>query len=228
MIYAYHAQTTSRAGFLRMLTANYLPSEYLRYSHGHFKDEGHARRTELEIICRYDLALSKDQRYRRKKSGRSNLQFLRYRRFFLFVATPGDHGFHLRHADLRDFRRQPLHFEGYTVSYRAAHSCVRLAPKTESKLRAYFLAIALNRRASQLAREFRSLPWLPYGPVVEQEMSILEAVNDKRKRRGYALVPESCIRRKLKVCRPFDWRDADYDPSEDSDPARVLTREDDD
>jgi hypothetical protein len=28
-------------------------------------------------------------------------------------------------------------------------------------------------------------------------------------------VPASAIRRKLPVCRPFDWRDADYDPAED-------------
>src|SRR4051812_10303713 len=123
------------------------------------------------------------------------------------------HPFHLAQSDLRDFRREPLHFAGYTVSYRAGHSCVRLSPKTESELRSYFLAVALNRRASDLAREFRSLPWLPYAPVVGQLLSLIEGVNARRKRRGYDLVPESCIRRKLKVCRPFDWRDADYDPT---------------
>src|SRR4051794_13323559 len=114
--YTYTSQATSRAGFLRMLTANYLPNEYFFYSYGHFRDEEHARRIELDIICRYDLALSKDQRYRRKQKGLSNLQFIRYRRFYLFLATPGEHPFFARQADLRDFRREPLHFVGYTVS----------------------------------------------------------------------------------------------------------------
>ena len=52
--------------------------------------------------------------------------------------------------------------------------------------------------------------------MVRQELSILEAVNDKRRHRGYAPVPEGSVRRTLKVCKPFDWGDADYDPAEDA------------
>src|SRR5262245_14294832 len=204
-IYTYRSQTTSKAGMLRMLSANYLPNDYFYYSYGHFMSEAHARRVEPDIICRYELALSKNQRWRRKENGLANVQFLRYRLFYLFVATLGTHPWHLKQADRRDFRRQPLHFHGYTVSYRGGHSCVRLSPKTEQELRAYFVAVALSRRATDLAREFRSLPWLPYAPVVQQLLSILDAVSDRRKRHGYAAVPESCIRRKLRVCRPFDW-----------------------
>jgi hypothetical protein len=212
-LYAYHAQTTSKAGLLRMVAANYLPNEYFSYSYGYFRDEEQARRLELDIICRYELALSKDQRYRRKLAGLANLQFLRYRLFYLFLATPGVHPFYRQQSDLRDFRRQPLHFAGYAVALRAGDPSVSLSPATEQRLRSYFLAVALVRRATDLAREFRSLPWLPYGPVVGQVLSILSAVNERRGRRGYAEVPEACVRRKLKVCRPFDWRDADYDPT---------------
>jgi hypothetical protein len=87
----YRDQSTSRAGFLRMVTANYLPKGCVYYSHGYFRDEAQARRAELNIVCRYDLAISKNRRYRRRLAGLANVQFLRYRLGYLFLATEGTH-----------------------------------------------------------------------------------------------------------------------------------------
>jgi hypothetical protein len=97
------------------------------------------------------------------------------------------------------------------VSVQDGHSCVRLAPKIEQQVRAYFLGLACARSAAALAREFHALPYVPYKPVVWQELKILRLVNDMRDTAGMGPVPEDCIRRRRRIPRPFDWADADYD-----------------
>src|SRR5437763_9867246 len=111
-----------------MLTANYLPAGYCFYSRGRFKDEAQAQRAELDIIARYDLAISKHVRHDRKERGLANVQLLRYRLFYVILATEGEHRFFRREGDIRDARDVPIYFESYTVSQRRGHSCVRLSP----------------------------------------------------------------------------------------------------
>ena len=209
------SQVTSVAGLLRMLTGSLMPKDYSFYAVGSFKDERQARSAEFNIINKYKIVPSKDQRHGRKKKGLANVRLLRYRTDYVIFATPGSHFFYENESHIYDVRMEPLECLGYSISFIDGHSCVSLSLETEKTLRSYFLAIALKRKAPRLAQEFRSLPWLPYAPVRAQLLSILTAVNERRKKAGYQEVPASAIRRRIPVCRPFDWRDADYDPAED-------------
>ena len=210
-LYTYHAEATSVAGFLQVLCANYLPRGCVFYVEGRLKSHMDARVIDADIIGRYEIAISKHARCWRKSQGMAVVHLLRYRLFFLLLASAGRHRFFEREANIKDARDSPVHFGDYTVSSLGGHSCVRLAPKIEQQLRCYFLELACCRSAAEIAREFTALPYEPFKPVVWQELKILRAVNAKRKIGGKGPVPEDCIRRRRRIPRPFDWGDADYD-----------------
>jgi len=71
-------------------------------------------------------------------------------------------------------------------------------------LKAYFLELALHRKADRLAAELHALPYEPYAPVRSQLLCILRAVNRSRKKAGFKAVPSSCLRFKRHIYRPFD------------------------
>ena len=83
-------------------------------------------------------------------------------------------------------------------------------------MRRHFLGTRLRSpRVGTIALEFKALPYLPYKPVVWQQLKILRLVNAKRKTAGKAPVPETCIKKRRAIVRPFDWDAADYDPALD-------------
>src|SRR5512135_1687668 len=214
-VYVYRVQATSVAGFLQVLAANYLPAGCVFYSQGLLKPHMNARDIDAKIIAHYDIAISKDARYWRKTQGLAVVHLLRYRLSYLILASPGQHPFFQHEVNIKDARTSPIHFHDYSVSVKDGHSCVRLSPQIEEKLRHHFRGLACFRSATALEREFHNLPYEPYKPVVSQLLKILRLVNAKRKKHSKELVPETCIRKRRRIRRAYHWRDADYDPAED-------------
>jgi hypothetical protein len=219
-LYRYHAEATSVAGFLQVLCANYLPASCVFYSQGLLKPHMNVSAIDADIIARYEIAISKHARCWRKRQGIAAVHLLRYRLFYLILASEGRHCFFERETNIKDARTSPIHLGDYAVSVQDGHSCVRLAPQTEQTLRDRFLGLACVRSAAALAREFHDLPYLPYKPVVWQELKILRAVNAKRDAGGKGLIAEKCIRRCRPIVRPFDRANADYDRSAEDYAAR--------
>jgi hypothetical protein len=212
-LYRYSAEATSVAGFLQVLSANYLPAGCVFYTQGLLKPHMNATAIDADIIARYDIAISKDARYWRKRQGIAAVHLLRYRLFYLLLASEGRHRFFECEANIKDARNSPIHFGDYYITFTAGHSSVRLSPQTEQKLKDHFLDLACVRSAVALAREFHALPYVSYLPVIWQELDILRAVNAKREAAGKGLVAEKCIRRRRRIVRPFDKASADYDRS---------------
>lgn len=150
-LYRYCAQATSVAGFLQVLTANYLPAECVFYSQGLLKPHMDAEAIDAKMIARYEIAISKHARCWRKKQGIAAVHLLRYRLFYLVLASKGQHCFYEHEFGIKDARVTPIHFGDYEVSVQDGHSCVRLASQTKQRLKEHFLAIAclhaLRRRA---------------------------------------------------------------------------------
>ena len=99
--------------------------------------------------------------------GCANLRYLRYGRFFVLLATHGKHRFFEEEAaNVRDIRRVPLKFAGYSIRYRAgqgglnvgvksgAHSRVEIDRPRYLELKAYLAELAVRRSAESLALEF--------------------------------------------------------------------------
>lgn len=214
----YRAEAQSIEGFIQQLAVSYLPHGYYFYVTGWVPDGKDPRLVDAKLIQRYQIDRSKWDRARRKAAGKANLHYLRQGRFFLLVATHGEHAFFEQEANLiRDARRVPIKFAGYSVSYRGGHSHVRIEQEQYKCVKSYLLDMALHRSAEHLERALGGLPFEPYAPVRRQLLSLLRAVNQVRKTAGFETIDRSCLRFKRRIYRPFENSTRDVRTSEQSD-----------
>ena len=90
---SYRCVATSQAGFIQQLAVGYISNGYYFYVAGVIPSEKSAARVDAKILAAYDIAISKWTRARRKKAGQANVQYLRYGRFYVIIATHGAHPF---------------------------------------------------------------------------------------------------------------------------------------
>jgi hypothetical protein len=169
-----------------------------------------------KLLAKYQIAISESTRHRRKKLGLANLQYLRYLRLFVILATGGKHPFReIEAGAVRDIRRVPIKIWGYSVSYRRGgrtrkgerdprwHAHVEIDRERYKELRDHFLDLAVHRTAEDLALEFYHVPFEPYAPIRRQLLNILRAVNRKRKAAGYSLLPFTVLPLRRRIVQPF-------------------------
>jgi hypothetical protein len=207
----YRYEATSVAGVLQQLAACHLRDGYHFYVSGEVREGRDPFEMDRAILGRYEVAISKYQRHRRKRRGLANLHYLRYRRRFLILATAGEHLFYRREVDIRDVRRVPIRFEGHSIGYRGRHASIRIDDQVFRDLKAYFQAIATARPAEVIGRELRGLPFVRFAPVRNQVYGLWKEVNRLRKTAGLDGVPQSYVEGGRRVCRPFEPATADED-----------------
>lgn len=213
----YRCEATSVEGFIQQIACSYLRHGYWWYVTGVIPKGKDPRVVDEKLIGKYDIAVSESTRRRRKKLGRANLQYLRYGHFFVILATEGKHRFKDEEIEnIRDIRRVPLQFAGYSVSYRPGgrtrkgevdpkwHAHVEIDRKAYKELRDYLVDLAPHRSANRIAVEFYQLPFEPYAPVRRQLLLLLREVNRARKRAGFKLVPSEVLPLRRRVVRPFE------------------------
>lgn len=202
---AYRCVTTTVGGFVQQLAVSYLRNGYWFYVPGCVPDGKDPAAIDRKLIERYEIDLSKWARARRKRLGVAGVQYLRFERFFLLLATHGRHRFFEEEANvLRDARRHPITFAGYSISHRGGKPRVRIERFEFQLLLAHFLELAVHRSADAIEAELLGLPFEPYEGVRRQLLYVLEAVNRRRRTAGYAPVPVTAIRLRRRTYRPFD------------------------
>jgi len=202
----YHCEATSVAGFIQQLAVAYVGRGYFFYVAGEIPERKDPRLVDERIVAKYGIATSKATRARRKAAGQANLQYLRFERKFVLLATRGTHPFfQAEQKFIRDVREYPIKFYGYAISYRAGHPHVRIEQVQYLELKAYLAELAVHRSKDWLERELRGLPFEPYAPVRSQLMSMLREVNRRRALAGYELLASSAIRTRRRVLLPFEW-----------------------
>lgn len=202
----YPCVATSLEGFIQQVAVGYLRNHYRYYVMGFLRGDRDPGPIDRKLIEAYRIDVDKWERHRRKRLGRANVQYIRHERTFLLLATgpAGTHPFFEREVAIRDAREVPIRYGGYEMSYRDGRVWVRIERQTYNRLSAYFADIAVKRRASELARELRALPFEPYRPVRYQLFRILDEVNRLRRQAGNrAPVPQTAIRKKRRICQPF-------------------------
>lgn len=208
----YQYEATSPIGFVQQLASNYLRHGYWFYVSGcvpHGKDP-HA--LDDKLINAYGLALSRQQRARRKQAGLANLHYLRFDRWWVLLSTHGQHRFfELESRNIRDIRAAPLQFRGYSIAMKTDGPRVLIARKSYLELKAYFSDIATHRTAENLAVEFWKLPFEPYAPIRKQLLQLLHRVNDQRRRAGFERIPPTIIRTKRDIVRVFQREEHERD-----------------
>jgi hypothetical protein len=201
----YRAETTSVGGFIQQLAVSCVGKGYFFYVAGSIPPAKDPHAIDQKLIDRYGIDISKWARARRKQAGTANLRYLRYGRYFVLLATHGNHRFFEEEAScIKDIRRAPIKFAGYSVSYRGGHPHVRIEQEEYKQMKAYFLDLAVHRSLVNLERELAQVSFEPYAPVRRQLLCILRSVNKARKIAGFAPVTKLVFRFKRRVYRPFE------------------------
>ncbi len=203
----YRCEAASIEGFVQQIAVSYLLNGYFHVVLGRIPEDKSSAAVDSTLIQRYQINISKWTRARLKKRGRAGVQYLRYGRLFVIVATEGEHRFFERERSC-DVRRTGLECFGYQINcYRRSsgkwHPSVTIAPRKFKELRRKFQRSALRCRETEIEKKLRALPFAPFAGVVRQYVSLLNTVNRRRKRAGMVLISASCIRRRRKPVRVF-------------------------
>jgi len=206
----YRCEATSVAGFVQQLAVAYVAHGYYFYVAGWIPDHKAPVETDEKIIAQYGLDLSRWTRCRRRKDGAASVQYVRYKRFYVLLATHGEHPFFDAEAKaLKDIRVNPIHSMGYSIGCRqgrgggAYHASVRLDRTLCQELKRRFEGASLRQPVEDLASAMQRLPYEHYAPVRDQLRGILRAVNRRRKAAGLDLVPRDAVWLRRIPVRPF-------------------------
>lgn len=206
----YRCEATSVAGFVQQLAVGYVANGYWFYVTGTIPEGKDPRAVDAKLIRRYEIDVSKWTRCRRKRAGLANVQYLRHGRFFVIIATRGEHPlFAAEGKQLRDVREHPIRFRGYSIGCRRAgaggkyHPSVRIQQEDYRMLKAHFAQVAVQRTVEDLCRELRAIPFEPYAPVRNQFRGLLRLVNRRRKVAGLELLPWEALRLRRSPVLPF-------------------------
>jgi hypothetical protein len=200
----YHCEATTVEGFIQQLAVCYVGRGYWFYVTGFIPPEKDPRAVDEKLIGRYGIDISKWSRARRKQTGQASVQYLRFRQFFVLLATLGKHRFFIEEAaNIQDLRRIPLVVSGYSVSSRGGRPHVRIARSEYLRIKSYFSDFA-TRPAERIEAELRALPFEPYAPVRTQLLTLVRAINRKRNSAGLPPISRHCLRFKRRIYRPFE------------------------
>jgi hypothetical protein len=206
----YRYVAVSIDGFIEQLV-RYVNSGHYFYVTGCVPDRRSPAHVDEKLLGRFSIVQKRWERSRRKQAGFASVHYLRYDRTFILLATHGKHAFFDAHSadQVKDCRRVAIQFGGYAVRRHACgrtgkwHTLVRIDKSTATALRAYFTELALRRSKEQLEDEFRSICFQPYRPVREQLMSMLRAVNRRRKAAGLPGIDYDCVPSRRRITKPF-------------------------
>lgn len=200
----YRCETISIEGFVQQVAVACLARGYWFYVMGCVPAEKDPLKIDAKLIERYGITASRKIKARHKLNGRANLAYVRHGRLFVLLATHGHHDFFAAECgQVRDARRVPIKFKGYSISFRNGHSSVRIEREEYKQLKADLLDLALRRSIPGLMDEFARIRFVPYAPVRVQLLNIWRAVNQKRAAAGQAPVPIECVPWKRRIVKPF-------------------------
>lgn len=219
----YKYEVTSLTGFLQRVATHLLPKGYYFFVQGILPEGKDPSALDAKLLTKYDVAKSEGARRWRKQRGLGNVQYIRFERSWILMATHGDHPIRNGEGDnLKDVRRTPIRIGDYALyvkrgNYLKKESSdeaarpdgkwrvrVLIAREPYRELCAYFLSIACHRRSEALAEELCSLPYEPYAPVRKQLLKLLRLVNSKRQAAGYTKIPAKCLRFKRVIAKSFE------------------------
>jgi hypothetical protein len=201
---------------VQLLACNYLPNGYRFYTAGEISAKRDPKKIDEKLIAKYAIDCSRATRTRKKQQGKANVQYLRYKRFFVLISTPGKHDFFAEEAaNIQDIRRVPLRIAGYSISYRRSgkmadsqgmeswHSHVQIDRARYMELQTLSLDLALRETAAKLAMDFYRLPFEPYVPVRRQMFALLRAVNRTRVQAGLTPLSPQVLPLRRRIVYPF-------------------------
>lgn len=199
----YRCVASSLAGLVQQVSVSYVGNGYWFYVAGAVPEGKCLTTVDEKFVKLYNLSISKYVRCRRRKAGEAGVQYIRLGRFFLILATHGEHLFFVREKTMiRDVRRSPIKVGGYAISFRSGRVSVRIERVEYRFLKDAFVKRSLNAK-ERLEAAFRKLPYEPYAPVRSQLLAVFRAVNQRRAVAGLPQLERGCVRSMRRIVRPF-------------------------
>jgi hypothetical protein len=212
----YRFEATTPEGAIQALV-NYLNWGYCFYVTGWIREPKEPDLVDRKLIAKYAITGSPKVRARRKQQGLANVQYLRYDRWFILLATKGRHPFFDSEASrLQDARRVGIPFGGHILRVVQGGGLPRSGPGEGKRqvrvaiqrsryleLKAFFLDNALRWSVERFRGEFFQAPFEPYAPVRQQLGTILRDVNRRRKAASLDPVPATAVPWRRKLVSPF-------------------------
>jgi len=222
----YRYIATTREGFVQQLAVAYVRHGYFFFVTGRVPDGKDPCRTDDKLMSRYGIRGTKDSRYKRKRRGLANLQYIRFGRDWVMLATKGEHDwFQQERGNIRDVRRVPLVACGYSITLALGGNKLNrdktpgvIGPERDGKnrvriqiskaafrdLKAEFLTHARIRSIDWYRMRFYHAGYEPYAPVRKQLLNLLRMVNQERAAAGLEKIKPDCIRYQRKIVKPFE------------------------
>lgn len=203
----YQCEATSVTGFIQQLACAYVRSGYVRVACGVLPAGKDAARFDAKQVERYRLDdMTARMRWKRRREGLANIQYLRHGRVFAILASDGHHDTFEQEEGriVRDLRERPMIAFGYSLRSANGHVQVRIAEREYREFADVVLLLARRDPSpDKIAKLFRRLPFESYAPVRAQLFGLLAAVNQERKRSGRELVSLNVVRKQRRIVRPF-------------------------
>jgi hypothetical protein len=219
----YKYEVTSLVGYLQRVATHLLPKGYYFFVQGTLPAGKDPAALDTKLLSKYDVAKSEGARRWRKSQGLGNVQYVRFEKSWILLATHGDHSIREGEGNnLKDVRKVPVRIGDYTITVKRGNYLKKFptdeAPSPDGRWRvrvliarepyrelcAYFLSIACHRRPDALAAELYALPYVPYAPVRKQLLKLLRLINGKRQAAGYSKISPTCLRVKREIVRAFE------------------------
>ena len=216
----YRHLARNRAAFIAQIV-RYVSRGYYFYVCCQVPEKKNPAAIDEKLLAKYEVRKHRWRRERRNLKGAAAVHYLRFDRTFVLMLTKGRHdAFYSDHRkSVSDIRRQALKVFGYSIRYgfsqfeKRKRTFVRLDRSTYDKLKNHLLAVACwdsMRSVERIEREFKRVPYQPYGPVIEQLQVIRRVVNRARRRRGYPSLNSGCIPRRLYLSKVYEEPEAEH------------------
>lgn len=194
-------EVRSVEGFVQQLVL-LVRNGYLFYARIELGIENDPAPVDRKVLEKYQVSRSKFAKYRDAKAGLSKTAYIRCGQLGVILATHGKSPF-FASEKFQDFRRRPLKFAGYSLSFKNGHAHVCIEREQFLLLRRTFRQHATRFSVEQLERSLAALPFEPYAGVRRQLFQILSAVNRARREFGLDPVPWQCLRLRRRSVRVF-------------------------
>ena len=215
---AYRCEAKSVDGFLAQV-GRLVGSGHYFYFAATLRADKDPQNLDRKLIDRWDLDKPAWKREARRRGAAPNIHYLRYKRFYVLLATHGKgeggipHPFFVEYQrTLGDIRKNALRFCGYSIRYPVSRQTgsrrlfVRLDKRTYGRIRSQLMIAAIGQRyrdPDAFESVVRDLPFQWYRPVRDQLRVILKDVNRVRRRAGFEPVRLACIPMRMRVTDVF-------------------------
>ncbi len=194
----YMCEATSVKGFVQQIAVVYLTKGYRWFVQGEIPAGKSVACVDAKLLKKHSVDISETTRWRRKKLGLANVQYIRFGRHFVLLATNG------RKQDeaWRLVEETPIRVCNYSISRRPEgrsrkgwdrprlRSHVQIDWEHYKELRAMLEGLACWRTVGELTQLFYELPFEPYAPVRRQVAGLRALANRKRRSHGLTLIPK--------------------------------------